>query len=1078
VGRRSVRVRQRSACAELVRLESRKLLTATLLGDINTQPAFDANPSEAITVNNVAYFFKTDVEHGSELWRSDGTDGGTWLVKDIDPGIGQGGGAGIAPYFAATPDGTIYFSATGTVGDTELWKSDGTDGGTVEVKDIHPGPNGSTPTYITATPSGVFFLADDGTSGRELWFSNGTDAGTYLVKDLRPGSAGQNPRGMVYLNGSIYFGATDGSGSGQGLWKSTGAVGNFTQVKSNSFLSVTTQFTAFDNRLYMADITGVLWTSDGTTGGTVVVQNNTQTAAQFLSTGQALYLRRTNSSGDSIYRIDPGSTVPTSVTSTVLSISNLAAIGQDLYYAQYNDGLYRVTKGSAPSKVLNLGASAANSSPGNLKTAGSNLYFSTGNSTAGYTLWTQQGAGGTPYSVVKLNDGRQLPNTFTAVGGRLLFINGDAATRNEFWTSDGTPGGTQLLRDIDTATSDASPFFYAQLGQAVLLRADDGVHGSELWSAGFDGSLTMLADITPGTSPQGPFGLVTIGNVAYFTSGSVSPAGSEPWITDGTPGGTYLLKDIRSGTSSSNPSGYTLYKDRVYFSADNGVNGAEVWSTDGTANGTTLFADLYAGATASNPSNFIVFNDALYFTAADATHGTELWVTDGTAAGTRIIKDVYPNSSSSNPANLTVFGNALYFTATDGSTGVELWKTDGTSLGTARLKDIRAGFSDSSPAGFTQAGRYLYFTANDGVNGLELWRTDGTPGGTSLFFDLLPGSASSASGLQAAVDDRIFWMAKDASGGLQLWRAGGRTDAPPALVKQLYVGGTPVGSYGALTAVRGRLFWAGYDGSTPSELWCSDGTPEGTVPVDDQLRAAILVRRLLPTSNGNIYFGGATVAFGEEPCVAPDTFAPTVADAWFDTSTGRTVHMRLSEDINPSTTAQVRLTNRTTGEELRSDAFVVEYDPGTHTLSITLNAAADGEYRLALLPSDLADLSGNLLVTGSIFDFFILGGDVNHDRSVDFLDLARLAQNYNTTGKTFADGDFNYDGNVDFLDLALLAQRYNTTLAAPAAPVMAAPVTAPVKKKTVVPNLPPAPLKKAAVVKKPGRSPFAVARLQ
>jgi hypothetical protein len=65
-------------------------------------------------------------------------------------------------------------------------------------------------------------------------------------------------------------------------------------------------------------------------------------------------------------------------------------------------------------------------------------------------------------------------------------------------------------------------------------------------------------------------------------------------------------------------------------------------------------------------------------------------------------------------------------------------------------------------------------------------------------------------------------------------------------------------------------------------------------------------------------------------------------------------------------------------------------------------------------------------------------GDANADGSVDFLDLAKLAQSYNVTDgqRRWSDGDFNSDGNVDFLDLSLLAQNYNTTgvQGAPAVP--------------------------------------------
>jgi len=65
---------------------------------------------------------------------------------------------------------------------------------------------------------------------------------------------------------------------------------------------------------------------------------------------------------------------------------------------------------------------------------------------------------------------------------------------------------------------------------------------------------------------------------------------------------------------------------------------------------------------------------------------------------------------------------------------------------------------------------------------------------------------------------------------------------------------------------------------------------------------------------------------------------------------------------------------------------------------------------------------------------YTLAGDANLDGVVDFNDLVRLAQSYNTpvpaAGSGWYRGDFTYDGVTDFNDLVKLAQNYNTSLPA------------------------------------------------
>jgi fibronectin-binding autotransporter adhesin len=60
-------------------------------------------------------------------------------------------------------------------------------------------------------------------------------------------------------------------------------------------------------------------------------------------------------------------------------------------------------------------------------------------------------------------------------------------------------------------------------------------------------------------------------------------------------------------------------------------------------------------------------------------------------------------------------------------------------------------------------------------------------------------------------------------------------------------------------------------------------------------------------------------------------------------------------------------------------------------------------------------------------------GDATLDGKVDFTDLVRLAQNYDTTLTTdnwWSSGDFTLDGKVDFNDLVKLAQNYGAAAAA------------------------------------------------
>ncbi len=123
-----------------------------------------SNPQNLTNVNGTLYFVAYDNNVGSELWKSDGTEAGTVLVKDIFSGIGSSNLQNLT-----NVNGTLYFSATDGNGGNELWKSDGTEAGTVLVKDIFSGIGSSYPNNITYINGKLYFFADNGNTGQELF---------------------------------------------------------------------------------------------------------------------------------------------------------------------------------------------------------------------------------------------------------------------------------------------------------------------------------------------------------------------------------------------------------------------------------------------------------------------------------------------------------------------------------------------------------------------------------------------------------------------------------------------------------------------------------------------------------------------------------------------------------------------------------------------------------------------------------------------------------------------------------------------------------------------------------------------
>lgn len=327
---------------------------------------------------------------------------------------------------------------------------------------------------------------------------------------------------------------------------------------------------------------------------------------------------------------------------------------------------------------------------------------------------------------------------------------------------------------------------------------------------------------------------LTKGITKIYFSADDEINGNELWVYDVITNTTYMVKNIGFGDSNGiDNSRFFTIGDILYFTPNNYTYGSELWRSDGTESGTYLLKDI-SNTTVNTIENMTNFNGNLVFTVNDNINGNEVWISDGTAAGTVILKDIYQGSLGSNPANFIVFNNHLFFTATNNIYGNEIWKSDGTTLGTVILKDIvpnnLGGILGGNMLKFDNA---FYFYAYSTENGFELWRSDGTETGTQLFKDLIIGNIGSNNNLIGTVTANYFVFEVNSPLGVELWKCDG-TQEGTMLIKDINPSsGSSVSEFTQFAVFNDKVYFDAYTVANGTELWVTDGTESGTVLVKD-----------------------------------------------------------------------------------------------------------------------------------------------------------------------------------------------------------------------------------------------------
>jgi ELWxxDGT repeat protein/VCBS repeat-containing protein len=446
-----------------------------------TQPFFEGTDTLTVVANDQGNTGGTNNPlSDTETITITVTTGATQLL-DINPGA-----QGSAPANLTAAGNTLYFTANNGSSGTELWRSDGTAGGTALVTDLNVTPDSrssASPSNLTVVNNTLFFSATNGLNGIELWSLDLTqpDATPTLVRDIRSGGD-SSPANLVNFNGTLYFRANDGTGLG--LWRSDGTAAGTTRVAG---ITQPGNLTVVGNNLFFrAGTGGELWRTDGPTPTRI---------------------------------IDLGATA---------QILNLTAVGNTLFFTAI-DGNGRelwLSDGTAAGtrRISDINPNAASSDPNNLVNLNGTLYFFARNATSSGLY--RSTPTGTVTLVQDLPSNLQPPNSLTVVGSRLFFVvnAGTGSTLDrELWQSDGTTPSRVI--DINP-TGDANPASLTNVNGTLYFTANDGT-GVKLWRS--DGSVAGTTAIGTAFTGAPPTNLTAVGNRLYFAASSTGN-GEELWI--------------------------------------------------------------------------------------------------------------------------------------------------------------------------------------------------------------------------------------------------------------------------------------------------------------------------------------------------------------------------------------------------------------------------------------------------------------------------------------------------------------------------------------------------------------------
>ncbi|WP_196893247.1 T9SS type A sorting domain-containing protein [Aureivirga marina] len=635
-------------------------------------------PKNIIKTNSGFYFTglnSSNINHIEdtyrELWFSDGTKEGTYLVKDI-----ISGNEGANPKELTLLNNTLFFVGKSENTDFSLYKTDGTADGTTIITDSFSNEFTDENKDLIVYNNQIYFSHNN-----EIWTTDGSFSNAHKVLE-------QESFYKFIFNDELYFFGKSSIVSGFGLWKTNGTMEGTvsvyywdSNVNKDDFNIIINE-----NDFYFLSLNpnsgDVLWKSDGTTQGTMLVKNITENETSLS------HLNGTNLNGEILF-LSPA--------------SNVSEIGFDLWKTNGTEEGTILLKSFPQSDFTNRNIA--------LKTFNNEVYFYANDGIYGNEIWKSDGTmEGTVLVKDHFSDENQdifISDFYVDELNNQLFFFGNTSNPEDFktlWTTDGTEEGThEFSNKLKIKTTS---IFFTFNGKTVFSAYSD-LNGYELWELHENPeeiSVLFESKVNADSEPNFQFDLE---DKIYFTANQ-KPNEKKLFYFDASEN---KIEETELQIGNKN----VKLNDDYFSLVNHEIYGREIWKTNFENNSSSLLKDIYSGTASSVTSDneLIVWNGNLYFSADDGISGFQLWKSDGTETGTQILKITNPNGGSY-PKNFTIFNNELYFTSNNQNAVKSLWKTNGTETGTVEV------LADKSYHGITKLNnKLLLFESSENDFNLE-----------------------------------------------------------------------------------------------------------------------------------------------------------------------------------------------------------------------------------------------------------------------------------------------------------------------------------------------------------------------